>query len=87
MVWEQICCHSRVGISSAGVSVTEGESDVTEVKFGYNFILKFIFFMFMSYIYLQLFLGIPTVLQLHFLILLPCTSTGAQATVLFNCLM
>lgn len=33
VVWEQICCYSRVGISSAGVSVdgvTEGESDVTE---------------------------------------------------------
>lgn len=33
MVWEQICCHSRVGISSAGVSVdgvTEVKSDVTE---------------------------------------------------------
>lgn len=33
---EQICCHSRVGISSAGVcvdGVTEGQSEVTEVKF------------------------------------------------------
>lgn len=45
-------------------------------KSGYNFGLEIIFLMFISYIYLQLFLCTPTVLQLHSLILSPWAPTG-----------